>query len=164
MLYQLRFRSDATVIPSHYYWQSWTQSQFRFLGHRNRLQIIVVISSLYHHHFYSLFLVFNVCVRVFDQGKKLNEKIFENFSILLFLQKFMENSEKLWKIFTVHESHGYWWDLFFICFKKGFDYSRRIKSRLTKTLGLRKEGAESPSMLRSSVGRSWQLWLSWNKI
>lgn len=39
---------------------------------------------------------------------------------------------KRWKFFTVHESHGYWWDLFFICFKRGFDYSRRIKSRLTK--------------------------------
>ena len=133
MPYQLRFRSDATVIPSHYYWQSWTQSQFRLLGCRNRHQIIVAISSLYHHNFYPLFLVFSVCARVFDQGKKLNEKIFENFSILLFLKKFMENSEKLWKFFTVHESHSYWWHLFFICFKRGFDYSRRVKSRLIKT-------------------------------
>ena len=50
----------------------------------------------------------------------------------------MENSEKLWKFFTVHESHVYWWDLFFIGFKKGFDYSRRIKSRLTKTFRVQK--------------------------
>lgn len=46
----------------------------------------------------------------------------------------------LWKTVKSYENfsqfmkaNSYWWDLFFICFKRDFDYSRRIKSRLTKT-------------------------------
>lgn len=52
------------------------------------------------------------------------------------MKKFLNNIEKVMKnFFIVYENHGVLMRFIFMCFKKGFDYSRNVNPRLTRTFG-----------------------------